>query len=156
MSTLVLPKLKEDLSSPTQMLHAELNLINHNLVMLRNLLSQLRIFQSNISGMMSMEPTSLPISETNMFHNIVVHAGLMQLLQLCLIELRLPERQLGLILTLLHKFLFLVLEMMDAMEVKHIMLSSGCQLIRLLMKPAQSIELEAMIMVWNAQLWQYA
>lgn len=103
-----------------------------------------------------MEPTSLPISETNMFHNIVVHAGLMQLLQLCLIELRLPERQLGLILTLLHKFLFLVLEMMDAMEVKHIMLSSGCQLIRLLMKPAQSIELEAMIMVWNAQLWQYA
>ena len=71
-------------------------------------------------------------------------------LQLCLIESRLPERQDGQISTLLHKFSSLALVTMVAMVVKHTTLLSGCTQTRLLMRPAQSIELVDTIMVLNA------
>jgi hypothetical protein len=68
----------------------------------------------------------------------------------CLIESRSPERQLGQISTLLLRFSSLAQVMMAAMVVMLIMLLSGCQPTRHLMRLAPSIELVDMTMVPNA------
>jgi len=80
----------------------------------------------------------------------VDHAGLKLPPHLSQIESRSQEELLGQMSMLLHKFLFLALEMMAAMVEMHIMLLNGCITIKSLMKHVQFIKQEAMIMVFNA------
>ena len=105
---------------------------------------------------MLMVLTILQTLETSTFLNIVDHAGLMHQHLLCLIESRLQEKLLGLILILLHKFWFLALKMMDATVEKLSMPSNGWIKMTSLMKHAQFTEPEVMIMGRNVQLWQFA
>jgi hypothetical protein len=80
-----------------------------------------------------------------MFHLIAVPAGPMLPPLLCLIESRLLERLPGQISTLPHKSLFLAQVMTVVMVVKPLTLLNGCPRTKLLMKLAQSIELEVTI-----------
>lgn len=103
-----------------------------------------------------MAQTILQISETNIFPNIVDHAGLMHQHLHCLIESRLQETPPGQTSTSLHKSSFPALKMMDAMEEKLSMPSNGCPKMISLMKLAQSTEQEVTTMDKNAQQWLYA
>jgi hypothetical protein len=75
----------------------------------------------------------------------VDHAGLKLLLHLFQIESRSKEKQSGLILILLHRFLSLAREMMVAMEEKLTMLYNGCTPTKLQMRHAPFTKLEVTI-----------
>ena len=106
-----------------------------------------------------MEPITLLISETNIFHSIVDHVGPMLPLQRCQTELKSREMQDGQISILLHRMSYHAvrseketIKTMAATVERHSTPSNLWPRMRCQTRHAQSIEQEAEIMVLNVLL----